>query len=150
MEKILYKKNNHLCDLLDNAKKTLKQLPGAMKTILLVDDKIQLLALLKQILKSSYEVVTRFNGLEAIEWMQQGNIPDLILTDIQMPKMDGIQFLQIIKGSGAFNNIPVIILSSRESSQDRIECLRQGAVDYISKPFNPEELMVRIERVLEG
>ncbi|MEL7588113.1 MAG: response regulator [Prolixibacteraceae bacterium] len=121
-----------------------------MKTILLVDDKIQLLALLKQILKSSYEVVTRFNGLEAIEWMQQGNIPDLILTDIQMPKMDGIQFLQIIKGSGAFNNIPVIILSSRESSQDRIECLRQGAVDYISKPFNPEELMVRIERVLEG
>jgi CheY-like chemotaxis protein len=120
-----------------------------MKTILLVDDKIQLLTLLKQILKSRYEVILKLNGLEAIEWMQQGNIPDLILTDIQMPKMDGLKFLQIIKGSGVFSEIPVIILSSRESSQDRIECLRQGASDYISKPFNPEELLVRIERWLE-
>jgi CheY-like chemotaxis protein len=126
-----------------------KHEPGIMKTILLVDDKIQLLTLLKQILKSRYEVILKLNGLEAIEWMQQGNIPDLILTDIQMPKMDGLKFLQIIKGSGVFSEIPVIILSSRESSQDRIECLRQGASDYISKPFNPEELLVRIERWLE-
>jgi CheY-like chemotaxis protein len=120
-----------------------------MKTILLVDDKIQLLALLKQILKSRYDVVLKYNGLEAIEWIQQGNLPDLILTDIQMPKMDGFQFLQTIKGSGVFSEIPVIILSGRESSQDRIECLRQGASDYISKPFNPEELLVRIEKWLE-
>ncbi len=120
-----------------------------MKTVLLVDDKIQLLALLKQILKSRYEVVLKYNGLEALEWMQEGNIPDLILTDIQMPKMDGMKFLQIVKGSGVFSDIPVIILSSRESSQDRIECLKQGANDYISKPFNPEELLVRIERWLE-
>lgn len=120
-----------------------------MKTILLVDDKIQLLALLKQILKSRYEVVLKCDGLEAMEWMQLGNIPDLILTDIQMPRMDGMKFLQIVKGSGVFSEIPVIILSSRESSQDRIECLKQGASDYISKPFNPEELLVRIERWLE-
>ena len=120
-----------------------------MRTILLVDDKVQLLTLLKQFLKTRYEVVLKYNGLEAIEWIQQGNIPDLILTDIQMPKMDGLKFLQIIKGSGIFSEIPVIILSSRESSQDRIECLKQGASDYISKPFNPEELLVRIERWME-
>ena len=119
-----------------------------MKTILLVDDKIQLLTLLKQILKSRYDVVLKSNGLEAIEWIQQGNIPDLILTDIQMPQMDGMKFLQIIKESGVFSEIPVIILSGRESSQDRVECLRQGAADYISKPFNPEELLVRIEKAL--
>ncbi|MGV8139828.1 MAG: PleD family two-component system response regulator [Mangrovibacterium sp.] len=123
--------------------------PDLMKTILLVDDKVQLLTLLKQFLKTRYEVVLKYNGLEAIEWIQQGNIPDLILTDIQMPKMDGLKFLQIIKGSGIFSEIPVIILSSRESSQDRIECLKQGASDYISKPFNPEELLVRIERWME-
>jgi len=123
--------------------------PGLMKTILLVDDKVQLLTLLKQFLKTRYEVVLKYNGLEAIEWIQQGNIPDLILTDIQMPKMDGMKFLQIIKGSGIFSEIPVIILSSRESSQDRIECLKQGASDYISKPFNPEELLVRLERWLD-
>ena len=120
-----------------------------MKTILLVDDKIQLLSLLKQILKSRYEVILKLNGLEAIEWMQMGNIPDLILTDIQMPKMDGLKFLQIIKESGVFSEIPVIVLSSRESSENRIECLKQGAADYISKPFNPEELLVRVERLLE-
>lgn len=123
--------------------------PDLMRTILLVDDKVQLLTLLKQFLKTRYEVVLKYNGLEAIEWIQQGNIPDLILTDIQMPKMDGLKFLQIIKGSGIFSEIPVIILSSRESSQDRIECLKQGASDYISKPFNPEELLVRIERWME-
>ena len=57
-----------------------------MKTILLVDDKVQLLTLLKQILKSHYEVILKYNGLEAIEWIQQGNLPDLILTDIQSQK----------------------------------------------------------------
>jgi len=120
-----------------------------MKTVLLVDDKIQLLALLKQILNPHYDVISKTNGLEAIEWIQSGNIPDLILTDIQMPLMDGMKFIQIIKESGLFSEIPIIVLSGRESSKDRIECLKQGASDYISKPFNPEELLVRIEKVLE-
>ncbi|MGE4586609.1 MAG: PleD family two-component system response regulator [Mangrovibacterium sp.] len=119
-----------------------------MKKVLLVDDKIQLLVLLSQILKPSFEVVTKTNGLEAMEWLQEGNLPDLILSDIQMPGMDGLKLLQMIKGSGAFSKIPFVILSSRESSEDRIECLKHGASDYISKPFNPEELKIRIERLL--
>ena len=65
-----------------------------------------------------------------------------------MPNLDGIELIKRLKESGYFKDIPVIVLSSKEGSEDRIQCLRLGADDYMVKPFNPEELLVRIEKTL--
>lgn len=120
-----------------------------MKKILIVDDRSSISMLLVQFLEKQYEVETKSDGLEALVWLQQGNIPDLILTDLQMPNMDGFELIKRVKESGYFKNIPVIVLSSRDSSGDRIQCLKLGAEDYIIKPFNPEELLLRIEKVIQ-
>jgi Response regulators consisting of a CheY-like receiver domain and a winged-helix DNA-binding domain len=120
-----------------------------MKKILVVDDKPSMSQLMVRFLQTSFEVTTKNDGLQAISWLQSGNIPDIILTDLQMPNMDGIELIKRIKESGYFNDIPIIVLSSKESSNVRVECLKLGAEDYIMKPFNPEELMIRIERLIK-
>lgn len=119
-----------------------------MKKILIVDDKPSISDLLTQFLKRTFEIVVRNDGMEALLWLQEGNVPDLILTDLQMPNIDGIELIKKVKSSGYFSDIPIIVLSSKDSSKDRIECLKLGAEDYIMKPFNPEELLIRIEKVL--
>lgn len=116
--------------------------------ILVVDDKDALSALVAQFLGTAYKVHTLDNGLKAMAWLQQGNLPDLIITDLEMPKMDGFELIAQLKGSGLFSAIPIIVLSCRENSVDRIKCLKLGADDYIIKPFNPEELMIRVEKLL--
>ena len=120
-----------------------------MKKILVVDDKPSISRLMVQFLNQAFEVHTEENGLNAMEWLQKGNIPDLILTDLQMPHMDGIEFIKRLKESGYFSDIPIIVLSSKEGSEDRVKCLRMGAEDYVVKPFNPEELLVRIEKIIQ-
>lgn len=119
-----------------------------MKKILIVDDKSSISDLIVQFLKGLYELETRSDGMEALLWLQEGNIPDLILTDLQMPNVDGIELIKRVKESGYFSDVPIIVLSSKDSSKDRIECLKLGAEDYIMKPFNPEELLIRIEKIL--
>ncbi len=119
-----------------------------MKKILVVDDKSSISNLLVQFLSSQYIIETKEDGLEALTWLQQGNIPDIIITDLQMPNMDGVELIQRLKESGYFKNIPIIVLSSKDSSADRVQCLKLGAEDYIVKPFNPEELLIRIEKIL--
>jgi len=120
-----------------------------MKKILVVDDKPSISKLIVQFLNKTYDVTTKEDGLQALSWLQAGNIPDMILTDLQMPNLDGTEFISRLKESGFFKEIPVIVLSSLESSKDRIQCLKLGAEDYLTKPFNPEELQIRIERILE-
>ncbi|MBK9290617.1 MAG: response regulator transcription factor [Bacteroidetes bacterium] len=99
-------------------------------------------------LRKTYDVFTKSDGLEAMKWLQDGNLPDLIVADIQMPNLDGIQFLTQIRASGFFKEIPLIMLSGIESSQEKVKCLKMGANDYVVKPFNPEELALRIELLL--
>lgn len=120
----------------------------AMKKILVVDDKLSISKLIVQFLRNDYDVETKEDGLQALSWLQEGNIPDLILTDLQMPNLDGFELISNVKSSGYFKDIPIIVLSSLDSSNDRIKCLKMGAHDYLVKPFNPEELLIRIERVL--
>jgi DNA-binding response OmpR family regulator len=119
-----------------------------MKKILVVDDKSSISNLLIQFLSSNYLVESREDGLEALTMLQQGNIPDLIITDLQMPNLDGYELIKRLKESGYFKDIPIIVLSSKDSSGDRVKCLKLGADDYIVKPFNPEELLIRIEKIL--
>jgi two-component system KDP operon response regulator KdpE len=110
--------------------------------ILLVDDEERILNFLKAKLKASgYEVLTASNGVEALE-QAQGQEPDLIVLDVLMPKMDGFETLKQLR---TFSSVPVIILSARGADIDRIKGLGLGADDYLSKPFNPDELVARIE-----
>jgi len=119
-----------------------------MKKILVVDDKPELSRIVDQFLNKKYKVVIKNNGLEALAWLQDGEIPDLIISDINMPEMDGEELLKQLKSSGFFKDIPVIILSSIEETGEKVKFLKLGAADYIVKPFNPEELELRIERII--
>jgi len=117
------------------------------KTLLALDHEISILKILDFYFGKSYNVVAKQNGKEALEWMQQGVIPDVIIADINMPELNGIEFIKQIRSSGFFKDIPLIMLSGNEGTADKIRCLKAGADDYVIKPFNPEELDARIENI---
>jgi len=118
------------------------------KKILVIDDEQTIRLLLTNVLtKWDYDVVATVDGEEALKWLQT-NLPDLIICDIQMPKMDGYGFLDNLRNGGYTKHTPVIMLSGVESSKKRIECYQAGAQDFLSKPFNPEELRELIKKNL--
>ena len=84
-----------------------------------------------------------------MKWLQEGNLPNLIISDIRMPEMRGDDFLEWIKANELFKHIPVIMLSSEDSTTERIRLLEIGAEDYIVKPFNPMELKIRVKKIIE-
>jgi len=115
------------------------------KHILIVDDEITIRTVLEKYLSKHYTVTAFDNGKEAMHWLQDGHMPDLVIVDVQMPEMDGEEFLGLVKASGYFRDIPVIMLSGLEGSEERIRFLKMGANDFIVKPFNPEELELKIQ-----
>jgi DNA-binding response OmpR family regulator len=117
------------------------------KKLLAVDDEPTILLILQHIFGGDYTVVQKTNGKEALEWMNEGNIPDIIIADVNMPEMDGYEFIKHVRASGFFRNIPLIMLSGNENTQDKIKALQQGADDYLVKPFNPDELKARIANI---
>ncbi|MCD8183687.1 MAG: response regulator [Bacteroides sp.] len=119
-----------------------------MKKILLVDDKATIGKVLSTYLGKEYELEYFEDALKAIAWLESGNEPDLIISDIRMPYMTGDEFLHCLKGNELFKHIPVVMPSSEESTTERIRLLQSGAEDYILKPFNPMELKARIHRFL--
>lgn len=119
------------------------------KYILVIDDEKSIRMLLENFLSKKYEVTAKADGMDALNWMQEGNLPDLIVADIKMPNIDGYDFIKNIRASGYFKDIPLIMLSSLNSSAERVKCLKLGANDYMVKPFNPEELSIRIEGMLD-
>ncbi len=119
-----------------------------MKTILVVDDKTEISRIIQQFLAKDFNTVIKNNGMEAMTWMEEGNLPDLIISDINMPVMDGEEFIKQLKNSGFFREIPVVMLSSIEETSEKIKFLKLGAADYLIKPFNPEELQLRVSRLI--
>lgn len=123
---------------------------GEMKRqILILDDKIAIAKVISVYLSNDFDIIYFDTPIKGLEWLYEGNIPDLIILDIRMPEMSGEEFLSYIKKNGLFKDIPVIILSGEESSAVRIKMLEEGADDYILKPFNPMELKIRIRKVLK-
>ena len=112
--------------------------------ILVVDDDERILNFLRLKLKaSSYDVLTASSGRDGLEQVQAQE-PDLIVLDVLMPGMDGMEMLRELR---SFSSVPVIILTAKSEDADRIQGLRLGADDYLPKPFNPDELVARIEAV---
>lgn len=118
--------------------------------ILFTEDNEMMQALLESYFQEKYDIITKENGLSALSWLEAGNMPDLIISDIEMPDLDGFELLKIIKSSSFFNKIPMFILSGKQKSQDRITAYRLGANDFLTKPFNPEELAIKIENLLNN
>jgi len=116
--------------------------------ILIVEDDLYMQVILKEFLSKTYDIDICQNGMDALAFLQSGNIPDLIISDLNTPKLSGLELIEQVKLSDFFKAIPIIILSGEESSEKRIKCLVSGADDFIVKPFNPAELDARIKIVL--
>ncbi len=120
------------------------------KKILIVDDDPCIRLIINNILKDDFETELKENAYDALTYLQEGNIPDAILSDIKMPEMSGEELLSTIKSSSVLKNIPFIFLSGVDDSHERVNCLKNGADDYLIKPFNPEELQIRILKLFKS
>ena len=117
-------------------------------TALIIDDQVTIRTLLEFVL-ADYNVVSKENGKRALEWLYDNDLPDIIIVDLQMPEIDGHELVSILKTSGFYHNIPVVMLAGTEKSEERIKCYELGIDDFIVKPFNPAELKVRVKNVLK-
>jgi len=117
--------------------------------ILAIDDEPDVLALLKLLFESNgYDAVTAPNGTEGLIRAHVEH-PDLILLDIMMEEMDGWETLERLKLDESSRDIPVVILSARAEPKDKVRALREGAVDYIVKPFSVRDSMDKIRAILD-
>ncbi|GAB3574191.1 hypothetical protein GCM10027578_36440 [Spirosoma luteolum] len=115
--------------------------------LLIVEDNDELRAFLVNELSSTYTVMQAADGVEGWE-MVQAELPDLVLTDVMMPRMDGHQLTHCIKTHPETDHIAVVMLTAKSNQQSRIEGLRQGADDYLSKPFSVTELHLRLHNLI--
>lgn len=117
-------------------------------SVLIVEDNVELRGFLSDILSDSYRVIEATNGQEGLERAQEF-VPDLIISDIMMPGMDGLDMVRNIKENWDICHIPIILLSAKSSLDDRISGLEQGIDDYITKPFSATYLKTRIKSLLQ-
>lgn len=122
---------------------------GASGNILVVDDNIRNLELITRLLRDEgYQLSLAMNGMSAVSQLKSF-IPDLIILDIMMPGMDGIELCKKIKADSRISGIPVIFLTAKDTIEDLAEAFNAGGIDYISKPFRREELLLRVKTQVE-
>jgi signal transduction histidine kinase/DNA-binding NarL/FixJ family response regulator len=119
------------------------------RSILLVEDNKAMLQFLCNKFRGNFNVYYALNGADALKKLHElPVIPDLILSDIMMDKMDGFAFAQVISEQANYNHIPIIFLTAKSTPTDRLKGLKLGAIDFVSKPFSFEELNQKIETIL--
>lgn len=119
--------------------------PRESKRILVVDDEPRMIDFIRMNLElEGFHVLEARNGLDALETIRT-QLPDLVILDIMMPQLDGFETLRMLR---EFSNIPVIMLTAKGEEDDKVKGLELGADDYITKPFSPRELAVRVKAVL--
>ncbi len=152
-----YSRLSHTEFLLDDQKEAQSHLPVSSiaipeennkQTILVVEDNNELRLLLSDMLSPEYNVATAQNGVEGLEQCR-ALLPDLVLTDVMMPKMDGLEMIAHLKNDRELCHLPIIILTARESIEERIHGLEQGIDDYITKPFVGSLLKARVRNLME-
>jgi two-component system, OmpR family, alkaline phosphatase synthesis response regulator PhoP len=122
-------------------------MPDKKKSILLVEDEENLQEALKLNLElEGYEVTSAYDGVEALKAIQNEYF-DLMILDVMLPELDGISVCESIRLQN--NEIPILILSAKNSSADRVLGLKKGADDYLTKPFNLEELLLRVNKLID-
>ena len=120
------------------------------KHILVVDDEVHIRRLVQiNLQRVGYEVTTAVNGREALEAVHAQH-PDLIVTDVMMPEVDGFGVLRALKDDEATNSIPIVMLTAKGEDADVMHGWKSGADLYLTKPFNLRELLVFVERILNS
>jgi len=117
------------------------------KKILVVEDNLDLFRPLELLLKGTYEIIPATNGTEAVE-RAASRLPDLILMDIIMPEMDGLEAMRLIRENPETRSIPILAITATVSNTIEEECYNMGCDDYIAKPFTFDQLLPRIEKLL--
>ena len=118
-------------------------------TVLIVDDNADIRTYLRSILQGKYRVLEAEDGKSGLD-MAREHVPDLIVSDVMMPVMNGLEFCQQVKKDGISSHIPVILLTARALEKHQIEGYESGADAYITKPFSPELLLARIDNLLQS
>ncbi|WP_345006610.1 hybrid sensor histidine kinase/response regulator [Snuella lapsa] len=122
---------------------------GTKKYLLqIVEDDKDIRQFIRSILKEEYNIIESSNGKQGIKKALK-HIPDIIISDIMMPKTDGIQLCKTLKNDERTSHIPIILLTAKSGDKNEIEGLKTGADDYIIKPFNSEKIKVRIQKLIE-
>ena len=120
------------------------------KTALIVEDSKALANMLSFLFMSrGIEVITATNGKKAMEQIKE-SAPDIIITDLMMPEMDGFELCKTLKNNVELKQIPLIVVSALPSEKNKEQLISLGADDYIQKPFEPAELIASAERALDG
>ena len=121
---------------------------GPSPKLMIVDDEEHIGYLVKfQMERSGYEVTWNMDGRSALESINSEHA-DLVILDVMIPGISGFEVLEIMKADAALNGIPVIMLSSLAQEADLIKAFDPGAMDYLTKPFSPGELLVRVKRLI--
>lgn len=118
------------------------------KTLLIIDDEPSICLILEHYFNAEFHIVLKPNGFEAMQWLNLGNVPDAIIADYAMPVMNGLDFIKEIRARPAHSHTPLVMLSGKDETVHKIACLKYGADDYVVKPFNPEELELRVKKLL--
>ncbi|MBC8374550.1 MAG: response regulator [FCB group bacterium] len=118
------------------------------EVVLLVEDNQDIRQYIKEVLEDQYQIVQASDGVEGIQVANE-TIPDLIITDVMMPRMDGNTFVKRIRSDERSSHVPIIMLTARAEAEDKIGGLELGVDDYLTKPFNPRELRVRVQNLLD-
>jgi signal transduction histidine kinase/DNA-binding response OmpR family regulator len=121
---------------------------GSVPILLVVEDNPDLRSYIDSIFKNSYHVIEAHDGQEGLE-MALEHIPDVIISDLMMPRLDGFGFCKALKSDIRINHIPVVMLTAKAALEDRLEGFDMGADEYLAKPFNTEELQVRVRNLLK-
>ncbi|MFM9952169.1 MAG: ATP-binding protein [Saprospiraceae bacterium] len=122
--------------------------PSSLPQLLIIEDNPDVVAYLRTCLEGSYQLEVAYNGKQGIE-KALNNIPDLIISDVMMPEKDGYEVCDTLKNDERTSHIPIVLLTAKADSASKIAGLRRGADAYLPKPFNLEELLVRLEMLLE-
>ena len=117
--------------------------------VLIVEDNAELLMLMQQLLCSKYQIFTASNGQEALNLITHHDL-DIIISDVMMPEMDGLELTRRIKQDEEFSHLPIILLTAKTQSEDHQEALEAGADDYITKPFRLKDLQLHIDNIVEN
>jgi len=150
--------SQHLKNILEENPKKTEEIPNKIssldvladnrKAVLIVEDEKEIHMFLDELLGEKYKLISAYNGMEAMAVLER-EIPDIIISDVMMPIMNGVELCDKIKSNIKTCHIPFIMLTAKDSVLHRIEGIESGANSYIPKPFHPDHLMIRIQKLLE-
>ncbi|MFY7828467.1 MAG: response regulator transcription factor [Flectobacillus sp.] len=121
---------------------------NSKKKLLVVDQSDSTKVILDHFLGTEFDIIQKSNGYEAIDYLNSGADIDFLITELNLPLLNGKELIKKLRQSHLFSTLPILMFTASSESKDRIECMNLGADNFIEKPFNPFEVQARINAVL--